>query len=54
MLFRSTIGLQRHGDAIMITLVALLTLLGVRFFEKAFKSLRRGVHALEPHEEEDS
>jgi putative Mg2+ transporter-C (MgtC) family protein len=50
----SAIGLGLYGQAIALTLVALLVLIGVQWLERTFRQLRRGVHAEEAAEAEDA
>jgi putative Mg2+ transporter-C (MgtC) family protein len=45
----AAIGLDRHAEAVAITLVVVLVLVGVQLLEHAFRALRRGVHAPEAY-----
>ena len=50
----SLIGLGYFAQAIALTLVTLLVLIGVEWLEHTFRQLRRGVHAEEGTEAEDA
>lgn len=50
----SAIGLGYFAQAIAVTLVALLVLIGVQWLEHTFRQLRRGVHAEGGAESEDT
>ena len=50
----SLIGLGFFAQAIALTLIALLVLIGVEWLEHSFRQLRRGVHAEEGSEAEDA
>ncbi|MEZ4256196.1 MAG: MgtC/SapB family protein [Polyangiales bacterium] len=45
----AAIGLDLYGDAIALTAVVILVLVGVQRLENTFVSLRRGVHSHTPH-----
>lgn len=50
----SLIGLGYFGQAVALTLVALLVLIGVEWLEHTFRQLRRGGHADDGAESEDA
>lgn len=50
----AAIGLGFFAQALAITLVSLLVLIGVQSLERTFRQLRRGVHADEATEAEDA